>query len=251
MSGERGHGPERSGGRRELRRLGELPVEVPEIEEEEEVEAFRPVGEDDRVPRGDPLAAEELLEEDRLEGDVLAAGHLPEAWARDPPSLLVVVPRGVAERARDDADERPCHRDEGRIAVALADDPIARGLAVHAHGHEDRPLFPLRDLEGVLEAPLPEDLALGRDRCGGPFRGLRLRDEAGRMPAVVERRVSRAWPATSRLRSPSEERRILVGRPGSATRASIPHAASRPKRAAAEVRRIRLGLVGAEADPAG
>ncbi len=96
---------------------------------------------------------------------MLAAGDLSQSRARDAPPVLVVIARSVAEGARDHAHEAPGRGDEGRIAVALAHDALAGGFAVHVDGDEERSTLGLRDREGVVEAALPEDLAVAAWRA--------------------------------------------------------------------------------------
>ena len=158
------------------RSCGEDAVQVAQVVKQELVELLRAVREDQRVPRRDALAAEVLVEQDRLERDVLAAGDFAQARAGNAPALLVVVAQIVAEDTADHAHERARERDELRIAVVLLGDAFRGGLAVHVHRHEQRSARRLAQRQSVLEAALPVDLArelLSRMRGHGRSRRAR------------------------------------------------------------------------------
>jgi hypothetical protein len=163
-----------------LLRFLELLVEVAEIEQEEQIEELLAVAQHERVARRDAFAAEVALEQDRLERHVLAAGDFAQARAGDPPSELVVVARAVARWTRRDAHEAPSELDEARIAIALADDPLGSGFAVHVDGDQERPPFALRARLRVLQIPLPRDLRARRGSGGrSGILGERQRGEQG------------------------------------------------------------------------
>ncbi|MFO1078307.1 MAG: hypothetical protein U1E73_11355 [Planctomycetota bacterium] len=152
-------------------------VDVPQVERQRQVERLAAVRQHRGVARCHALAVgEELLVEDRLEGDVFAARAAAEPRARDAAAVGVVVLGVVAEQAGDETDVAAARGDERRVAVLLVHDAVAGALAVHVERDQQRAVFGPRDRQRVVERALPVDLprVVGqrrRDRRGGAAGG--------------------------------------------------------------------------------
>jgi len=174
------------------------------VERVVDVVRLRAVELDADVPRRDALAVEELVVEQRLDRDVLAARDGAESGAGDAVALLVVVARIVAVDRGDHAHVGRVQRGDVRLAVTHAGVVLARDLAIHVHADQDRALRLARDGQRVVPRALPRDQA-------------RLLPvlHRGRVPHLLARDALRqAADRAARLLCCGAGRRLLRGRGG-------------------------------------